>query len=162
MATQQNPLVGFISPRLPSHQTSGFTLLELIVVILIMGILTAIAIPSFANQAKRAKEAEARSTVGSINRAQQLYFAENSQFGSLEDLELKLSNSRNYTYDSEPEAIDVPVALTTATPDAPALRGFAGKVWLTSAQENGEVSQAILCEGELGEVPEVDETACLQ
>lgn len=160
MAVKQNSLFCLLFSRLQSQETSGFTLLELMVVILIMGILSAIAIPSFANQARRAKEAEARTTVGSINRAQQLYYVENSQFGSLEDLDLKLSNSRNYTYSSVPEAIDVPVAHTTAAPDAPTLRGFAGRVWLAAPGADREVSQSILCEGDLGEVPDIGGTSC--
>ena len=84
------------------RKDEGFTLIELLVVIIIIGILSAIALPSFLNQANKAKQSEAQTYVGSLNRAQQAYFSENNEFAADADfnkLGLGVSTSTtNYKY----------------------------------------------------------------
>jgi type IV pilus assembly protein PilA len=130
----------------------GFTLIELLVVIIIIGILSAIALPSFLNQANKARQSEASTYVGSINRGQQAYFLERNVFGGLSNLELGISNTKNYTYATTPSGtVD---AVTTATPIA-TLKGYAGRVYVGTGSDNTATTLAILCEGTVGALPTV-------
>lgn len=58
----------------------GFTLIELLVVILIIGILAAIAIPSFLSQRDKAGDASAKSYVRNMQTAEETYFTDNGQY----------------------------------------------------------------------------------
>ena len=51
----------------------GFTLIELLVTIVIVVILSSLALPSLLKQSLKAREAAAKSLIGSVNRAQQAY-----------------------------------------------------------------------------------------
>ena len=62
----------------PARQ--GFTLIELLIAIFIMGILSAIALPTMVRQVGKAREAEAKNGLSSVGFAQQGYFFENRQF----------------------------------------------------------------------------------
>jgi len=56
-----------------SHGEAGFTLVELLVVMLILGLLAAIAIPSFFNQRDKARDADAKATVRTAETAMETY-----------------------------------------------------------------------------------------
>lgn len=56
----------------------GFTLTELIIVVAIIGILAAIAIPAYLGQQKRAARAEAYTNLESLRLLEEQYFAENA------------------------------------------------------------------------------------
>ncbi len=64
----------------------GFTLIELLVVIIIIGILAAIAIPTFLNQRKKGWDAASKSELRNAAVAQESYFTDNNKYTTDEGL----------------------------------------------------------------------------
>lgn len=69
--TQERPKVKKLHTR-----RGGFTLIELMIVVAIIGILAAIAIPNFIRFQLKAKSAEGKTNLAAIRTAEESYFAE--------------------------------------------------------------------------------------
>jgi len=80
--------------RLNARDESGFTLIELLVVLIIIGVLLAIAIPSYLGFQKKAQQTAAMSDVRSTIPDAEAYYSDNNSYASMSASTLKT------TYDS--------------------------------------------------------------
>jgi type IV pilus assembly protein PilE len=62
------------------NRKRGFTLIELMTVVIIVGILAAIAVPLYRGQVKRAMAAEGAALLGSVRTAERIYYAEHGVY----------------------------------------------------------------------------------
>jgi type IV pilus assembly protein PilA len=80
----------------------GFTLVELLVVILIVGILGAIAVPAFINQRTKSQDAEAKVYAVAVQKALEVWHSERDTYAGagmpeLSRIDIAIARSRNLT-----------------------------------------------------------------
>lgn len=78
----------------------GFTLIELMIVVAIIGILAAIAIPNFMKFQARSKQSEAKANLKAMFTAEKAYFQEQETYSSLvNSVGFSPERGNRYTYD---------------------------------------------------------------
>ncbi|WP_228015752.1 type IV pilin protein [Leptolyngbya ectocarpi] len=77
----------------------GFTLIETLITIVIIGLLSAIAVPSLMGQITKAKETEAKIALDFLRKNQYSFYLENHSFTkNLQELNFSAADSKNYEY----------------------------------------------------------------
>jgi len=88
----------------------GFTLIELMTVVIIVGVLAAVAVPLYRAQVKKAIASEGAALVGSVRSAQRVYYAENEGYtDDLDELDLETFDNKYFDW------ADVTLSSVTAT-----------------------------------------------
>ena len=87
----------------------GVTLLELMIVVVIIGILTAIAYPNYREYVTRAKRTEAKAALLQIATQQERFYLQNNSY-TQDLLVLGFATTPNFTTDSESYVINVGAA----------------------------------------------------
>jgi type IV pilus assembly protein PilA len=140
----------FIQHLNRKQSEKGFTLVELLVVIIIIGILAAIALPNFLNQGAKAKQTEAKQNIGLINRTQTAFRSENNSFASAFDIlatgtltGTDGASTSNYSYTL---SAGVETATIIATAQDGALKAYSGANTRFTNTSNQSVVASVLCE----------------
>lgn len=101
-----------------NHQ--GFTLIELLVVVIILGVLSAVALPNLLSQVGKARETEATTNLGALSRAQQSYHFETQVFAtSINSLDQNISIVSEYYDFPDPSVADADIVKHKAVVVAP-------------------------------------------
>lgn len=119
----------------------GFTLIEILVVVLIIGVLAAIAIPSFLSQTGKSHDAAAKVTARTAQQAIETYYTDAKSYATdaatLRGIEPALTNAVNLTvsgtidsYTISNDSTSVPVETFTVT------RSSAGAITRTCSPVN--------------------------
>jgi len=93
--------------RRTPRQRDGFTVVELTVVVVILGVLTAFAVPRFMDSVERSRAAEAFNFLASVRGAEERYHARHGTYaGDVAELETKIPTPAYFAVGS----IGVPLA----------------------------------------------------
>ena len=130
------------------RQTAGFSLIELIIVVAIIGIIAGIAIPNLLTARRTAQEASGIAIVKSLVKAEGMYFSSygnQANYGTLSELVARncidgslLTEARNY-YTFQVNLLTPITYNITATPDA----GYASQMRHFYGDESGVIRQAM-------------------
>ena len=82
------------------HKKRGFTLLELMIVVIILGILASLAVPRFITAASKARKGTATAMLSAIRSSVFRYYVENNEDwpASIDELDLDMSPGAGWTF----------------------------------------------------------------
>ncbi|PIP68095.1 MAG: hypothetical protein CO035_07810 [Candidatus Omnitrophica bacterium CG_4_9_14_0_2_um_filter_42_8] len=83
-----------MNSEIKKYRSRGFTLVEVLIVVIIIGILASIGTPQFAASIEKAKGGEARAGMGHIQTGEKIYYAEREYYTTnLSDLDINLTQT---------------------------------------------------------------------
>ena len=110
----------------------GFTLIELMVVIVIMGILAAVAVPKLFAMIAKSKASEAGPAAGTYVHMQDAYFVDQQTVGNWNAIGYTAPTSTNFEYGGETAVTGKTWTATAQFDDDGKCTGTGGKEWSIS------------------------------
>jgi type IV pilus assembly protein PilE len=118
------------------HAAKGFTLIELMVVLSIIAIIAAIAIPSYNEQVRKSRRADAVRTIGQLQLSLERWRAENPSYANCSP-----TPCGSGTYPTAPTAADSPYYTLQFIDPVPTATGYT----ITAAPRTGSAQAGDRC-----------------
>ena len=84
--------------KMPNHKMSGFSLAELVITLVIIGIITAIAVPSYSNYVTRNKLTEAMTNLQDLRLRMEQFYQDNRTYRNADNnCAIEMPNLDNFT-----------------------------------------------------------------
>ena len=106
-----------------AKHNSGFTLIELMIVVAIVAILAAVALPAYNDHVKRGKIAEATSNLSSLRVRMEQFYQDNRTYVGGPGVPCTPADARHFTYTCAPAATTFVITATGVA--AQGMGGFA-------------------------------------
>jgi type IV pilus assembly protein PilE len=103
-----------MNPRIQLRMSAGFTLIELMIVVVIIAILASIALPSYQNYIVRSKLVEGQATLGETRIKMEQYYQDNRKYGTGGTCGLTMPTSKYFSITCVSSNSDQEFALTAS------------------------------------------------
>lgn len=125
------------TPTLPARRLAGFTLIEILIVVVIVAILSAIAYPSYLRHVQRSLESEAQGQIMALAGALEAYRAKNFSYAgaSISNLAPQLDENEHYKSDLTPSNDNQSYTIT-AIPQGSKMSGMRTLIYKSGGEAN--------------------------